>query len=203
MNKCSVIYFKNNQGGWDPVDLTEKVVNTMPEYLKGFCSPVLEAAKIAEDFSLYCVFSLDLSGGVLMLRGFASADAGESEEEAVPKALATAILTGIALKLGTPTVSLFLKGAEIKTIDVPKAEEYTYIKYEDVIDTEGMKDASVCIYVYSPEFRYVGSYSLEDGCILDKNGKKVNVEEDNEKFIRELFRLDKLCEDSNCGEGEG
>lgn len=189
MDKCSVV-FVSGPGGWTPVDLVDSVVENVPELLKNICNRLIKASKIAEDFDLYCMFLLDLDNCMLKLdRLLTSANSEEDVE--IPASVASAVLVGMALFMRREYLPQLV--GEFKELDLPEPSEYRFVVYRNSKDNESMSDVSLCVYAYTKDCRFVGSYSLVDDCFLDKDGNKIDIEGKNGEVIRSCFDISKMC----------
>ena len=182
---CSVVFIKQDEG-WMPVDLKQSVADTAPEPLKTLFNRLIEASKIAEDFDLYCIFSISLDGKTFNLEGFATPGA-HKEDVVIPASVSSAVLIGLSLFLGDSACCGLLTG-NYSAICCDE-EGNVYVKYINKKDVEQMSDKSVCVYVYDKNCRFVGSYSTVDESFINKDGKKIKLDEKSEGVVKRCFEL--------------
>jgi hypothetical protein len=196
MNKedaCSVVFIEQ-QDGWVPVDLKEEVAETSPEPLKSVFNKLIQASKIAEDFDLYCIFSVSLTRGVMTLEGFATP--GEHKEDvSIPASVSSAVLTGLSMFLGDSVLCDGLFNGSYSLI-CSDEDGNAYMKYTNIKDSDQMSDKTVCAYAYNKDCRFIGSYSTVDNSFIDKDGKTIKLNEKSERMVKQCFEF------SRNGEGE-
>lgn len=190
-DKCSVVFIRQFDG-WFPVDLTEDTEGSAPSALADLIKKLRQASAVSEDFDLYCVFMLDMDDGGLWLE---TLTAGESSDDPVviPATVSSVVLVGLSMLLGHTNVK-GLRG-DYEKLEVPVDDGNIYVKYTNNKTSDGMKDECTCVYAYSKDCRFVGSYSTVDGFFIDKKGEKVEINGENQRVAEACFRLDRRSED--------